>query len=134
MERPGFNNDLEKLLNRWKEYPSEQIIGLRYAILFARTNGIDLVLKIPKSVLRKTGPIKPISENDATMYSSDIDKNNFIFNIPSDFGIESIQRGKRFKLEILNYRDFGPSVLIKSDTLGVFGVFLPDEVASIDVK
>lgn len=133
MERPGFNNDLEKLLNRWKEYPSEQIIGLRYAILFARTNGIDLVLKIPKSVLNNTGPTKAIGEADVITYSSS-DKKNFIFDIPSEIESDQIQRSKRLRLEVSNYRDFGPHILIKNDTVGVFGAFPPNEVASIEVK
>jgi hypothetical protein len=136
MERSEFGQNLTKAFEVWKEGRATKadVESLGEAINFAMANGIDLVLKVPKSVLDKTADTRPILRQDAIFFSTGTDGDLLVFDIPSEINKYSIGSRALELKAIANYRDFGPCVLLKSRSVGTFGSFLPGEVASIEPK
>lgn len=132
MEQLELSRNFSKAFEAWKK---GQSIDLNQAIRFAMSNGIDLTLKMPKSVLDKTATTRPMSRRDAIEFSNGTEGDLILFNIPSELNKGKIQYIKRFELIAVNdYRDGGPSLLIRSRFAGIFGVLRPNEVASLELK
>jgi len=115
---------------------STEVDNLNKSIGLAMSNGIDLVLKISKSVLdiTETGK-RPISRQDAIEFSTGTEGDFILFDIPSNLNKGNIQRSKRFELVAVNaFRDEGSVLLLKTGQVGAFGIFSPDQVAALEVK
>ena len=98
----------------------------------ARENGIDLVLKVPKSVFDKSKSGVPMSKADAESRSwmSDIHEDNYHFNILSrDSKVRTNNRH-----HLMGVVDHGVPKLILFDRHGGIAVFRQDEIASIELK
>lgn len=134
MEKTNYGRDLARVFKEWKITDSELATsGLYNEILFARANGIDLVLKIPITVLKKPFTSKPIWTDDAVRFLTNMDDNDFIFEIPSDLNQNHKDINKNFRLKVMNYRGQN-TVLISNPVVGSFGFFRHDEISSIEVK
>ena len=136
MERSEFRENLTKAFEVWKEgkATAADVANLNSAINFAMRNGIDLVLKIPKSVVDKTADTRPMLKQDALFFSSGNDVENLLFDIPAEINSHNIG-SRALELKVIpEYRDWGPCVLLKSRSIGTFGTFLPSEIASIEPK
>lgn len=111
----------EFLAIAFEAWKSGKETDLDKAIGIALSNGIGLVIKIPKSVLDETAEKKPITRQDAIEFSTGTEGDLILFDIPSD---------KKLGLAVLD--DFRhkepPCLLIKSEK-GIFGSFFPNQVA-----
>lgn len=135
MEGEQTTEEFSKAFEAWKKSPAgaTETANLNKAITAALTNGIDLALKIPKSVLDKTATTRPISRQDAIEFSTETEGDVIVFDVPSETNRHKIQRGKRFELVAEIYRG-NPALLIKSPTAGTFGVFYADEIAALEPR
>jgi hypothetical protein len=136
MERLKFGRDLMSVFRKWNRGRADtaNISDLNEAINFATNNGIDLLVKVPKKIFNKTSGMQAMSRDDAIDFSIVLGGDYFIFEIPS----ENKKRdavGKDLRLSVVEeYRGLGSCVLLKDKYIGVFGTFLPGEIASIEPK
>jgi hypothetical protein len=134
MERLELSQNLSKTFEAWKTGKTEAA-DLNEAIRLAVSNGIDLVLKIPNSVFNEKMGKRPISRRDAIELSTGMERNLTSFYIPSELNKNRVQYNKRFELIVVNdYRDGGPSLLIRSKSEGTFGIFSRDQIAALEPK
>ncbi|MCX6704600.1 MAG: hypothetical protein NTZ07_04130 [Candidatus Woesebacteria bacterium] len=137
MERLDICEKLSGAFGDWKsgQKGPEVVDALNEAIQFARNNGIDLVLKVPKSVLDKPAIIVPILKHDVISYSSGVEKSHFIFEIPSELSKSKIGYSK--KLSLIAAESLGASatvLILKHQDRGFFGMFKPDQVEALQPK
>ncbi len=136
-ERFGFRDEIEKLFKAWNEGNQNPavIAQLNAAIKFAQANGIDLELTITADALKKEGDSRPMSPIEAPRFCSYSDETSFTFSIPSNNEMRLMEHKDRNSLTVLeNYRELGSVMLLKNKVDGVFGTFLPGEIASISLK
>ena len=136
MERSEFRKNLVNSFEVWKKgkATSADIDKLDKAIKFAWENGIDLVLKVPRSLIDKTCGARSMSKDDAMDFSRNLGGSLFIFDIPSENNRRSEWRNQLRLKAVAKYRDLGPCVLLQDRFIGTFGTFLPGEIASIEPR
>lgn len=99
----------------------------------ASKNGIDLVLKMPKSVTQMGPQQRPMNLSDAMEYSSGSDGENVFIVIPAEANRDNYTKYKRFWLTTEDY-DNVPALLLRIREHSILGIFHASEVASIEPK
>lgn len=130
-----IGKSLENALGEWKkDYANMEALNtLGTVIKDASKNGIDLVLKMPKSVTQMGQQQRPMDLADAMEYSSDADGENVFIVIPAEANMDKYTKYKRFWLSVENYDDV-PSLLFRIREHAILGVFHASEVTSIEPK
>lgn len=138
MEAKEFGQDLTKAFDSWNRSGSskEDVANLNKALEFAYTNGIDLVLEMPKGLLAsKEGTTKPMYRGDAIEHSSSTSEHSIFFEIPSEMSMDKRGSSKKLTLNAVDeYRDLGSTLILNHKTNGQFGTFVPGEITSLRVK
>ncbi len=113
----------------WKQDPlnSDKFKGLGTSIQSALGKGVDLVIKVPASVLYDTSPnSQAILPEDARSFGGYSGGDHLFFIIPSKLSKET-DPNKRLAVTMGN--DNGNPVLqISNEAVGIFGTFFPSEV------
>jgi len=136
MERLEFELNFTKAFEAWKKGDATvaEIADLSKAVDFARANGIDLFIKVPKCVLDETAATRPMLRQDAIDFTTGIEDDLLVFSIPAQINKHSFgSRGLEMKVAS-DYRDFESCILLRNRSVGTFAVLLPSEVASIGLK
>ncbi len=133
MEREQVKQEFSEAFTAWKEGDPSATDRLNKAINSAFKEGTDLVLKIPESALDDTAETRPMLKQDVAEYSAGIEDGNVLFIIPSESGQEKIERNKRLKIAAKDYRSH-PSLILSNSVIGLFGVFYPREVTSLEPR
>ena len=136
MERSEFGQNLTKAFEVWKEGKAtvDDTKNLDRAFKFAFANGIDLVIKMPKSVLNQPVDTIPILRQDAIFFSTGLEGDFLLFDVPSMMN-EKFTGSKRLGLRAKDVDGLGTCIELNSMAMGVpVATFLPDEIASIELK
>ncbi len=138
MEVKEIGQDLNKAFDAWNkgQATDSDVANLDKAIRFASSNGIDLVLEMPKHLLdARDGTTKPMYREDAIAHSSGTNEKSIIFEIPAESTKITIAKSKMLTLEVVKeYRDLGPTILLKHKDKSLIGTFIPGEISSLGVK
>lgn len=99
MTESGFHMDMIRAFDEWRKNPSkEQGTKLLAQIKFAFENGIDLRLKVPRSIV--SGDVPLLSRNEMMIMFDEVEESNFVFNIPSKKTTEAIRMGRVYSLDV----------------------------------
>ena len=131
-ETESFKSSLLDAFELWKAGKSSILTAnkLDNDLITASRNGVELILKVPKDVLEKDGPM---IRQDAMSYVSEINDDIAIFNVRSDKNGESSNSKERLRLGIVEYRD-EQYLILSSLPGGIIAMLKGNEVTSLDVK
>lgn len=123
---------LPKVYSEWHSRPdSDHAKHLAEIFNYARENGIELEVHIPKAVLNR-GEDTPLTRQDFMTYSTGTDDDSFLFDIPSDVSKSNVFSRHRYTINVKEgVAGFG--IEIKNDE--DFSVFLTTkDISSIRPK